>query len=203
MHPPCILTRLSSTACVGSVQGLLLGNGKANAEAAYAAKQAGASSFVYVSVASEVVDARGWLPPFFDGYFDGKAQAESAISEAFADSATFVKPSFIYGGEEFGLFPPRVNSGYGSGVEELLSNGVITAVADKLPGLIKVALRPPVSVDAVAGACSAAALGSIPAGVLDGTCAINMAVGQPAASGLSDLGKALKAKLAQLTEEKA
>ena len=113
--------------CVGAIgfdmQGLLVGNGIANVEGAKAAKAAGASRFVYVSVASEVADSRGWLPNFFGGYFDGKAQAEAAIVECFgAEGATFVRPSFIYGGDSFGLFPPRVNDAYGSGVEELLSS---------------------------------------------------------------------------------
>ena len=49
-----------------------------------------------------------------------------------------MKPTFIYGGESFGLFPPRVTDGYGSGIEELLSNGAIKALADFMPGLIKV-----------------------------------------------------------------
>ena len=147
--------------CMGSIgfdrQGLLIGNGIANTEGAKAAKAAGASRFVYVSVASDVADARGWLPNYFNGYFDGKSQAEAAITDAFgADGSTFVRPSFIYGGDSFGLFPPRVNDGYGSAVEEVLASDVITTIADKMPGLIKVALRPPVSVDAVAGACTAA-----------------------------------------------
>lgn len=186
--------------CVGAIgfdwQGLLLGNGIANEEAARAAKSSGASKFVYTSVASEVADARTWLPAFFAGYFDGKADAETAILDHFgADASTFVRPSFIYGGDSFGLFPPRVTSAYGSGVEELLSNGVITKVADALPGLIKVALRPPVSVDAVAGACAAAAMGDLNAGTYDGTAAINTAVKRPPATGLSDFVAELKAKI--------
>jgi len=186
--------------CVGAigfdVQGLLLGNGIANREAARAAKSAGASKFIYTSVASEVAGARNWLPPFFEGYFEGKADAEAAILDHFgADASTFIKPSFIYGGESFGLFPPRVTSGYGSGIEELLSNGIITKAADALPGLIKVALRPPVSVDAVAGACAAAAMGEIDAGTYDGTVAINAAVKQPPATGLTDFVAAVKAKI--------
>ena len=48
------------------------------------------------------------------------------------------------------------------------------------------ALRPPVSVDAVAAACAGAALGTVEPGVLDGTAAINAATGRPTATGLSD-----------------
>ena len=50
--------------CVGAIgadqQGLLLGNGVANAEAAAAAKVVGAQRMAYVSVASEVVASKGW-----------------------------------------------------------------------------------------------------------------------------------------------
>jgi len=189
--------------CVGAigfdVQGLLLGNGIANVEAARAAKAVGASKFVYVSVASEVVDSRGWLPPFFSGYFDGKANAERAISEAFGEGATFVKPTFIYGGDSFGLFPPRVNSAYGSAVEEVLSSPPLKGLANVMPGLIKVALRPPVSVDAVAAAAAGAALGEFSASVLDGTAQINAATDQPAATGLSDFASSVSSKLTELT----
>ena len=189
---------ISTVGAIGfDVQGLLLGNGVANAEGAKAAKAAGAKRFVYVSVASEVADAKGWLPPFFGGYFDGKAQAEQAIQDAgFESSSTFVKPSFIYGGDEFGLFPPRVNGAYGSAVEELLSAGPIVALANVLPGLLKVALRPPVSVDSVAGA--AAALGNVDAPVLDGTTAINEAAGAAKATGLSDFIATVKDKAGEV-----
>ena len=122
-------------------------------------------------------------------------QAEAAFTALEAPTTCFVKPSFIYGGETFELFPPRVNAAYGSGGEELLSNGIIQKVADVMPGLIKVALRPPVSVDAVAGAAAAAAVGKA-SGKLDGTFAINEAAGQPAATGLSDAIAGLKSKLA-------
>jgi len=187
--------------CVGAVgfdvQGLMLGNGVANAEAAAAAKKAGVSKFVFVSVASEVADAKGWLPGFFGGYFDGKEKARAAIVEAVGtEGATFVQPTFIYGGDSFGLFPPRVNSAYGAGVEELLSLPVFRKLADITPGLIKVALRPPVSVDAVAGACTAAALGKVGAGALDGTDAINEAAGASTPTAISEWFDGLKEKLA-------
>ena len=83
---------------------------------------------------------------------------------------------------------------YGSGVDRLLSFGLIETIADAAPGLIKVALRPPVSVDAVAGACASAALGELAedaatrraVGELDGTAAIKAAAGDPPATGLTD-----------------
>jgi len=86
-------------------------------------------------------------------------------------------------------------------VEELLSAGPIQKLADALPGLLKVALRPPVSVDAVAEACAAAALGRVDARVLDGTAAINEAAAQPAPTGLSELLGNAKAKVAAFAEE--
>lgn len=192
---------VSAVGVIGfDVQGSLLGNGVANAEGAKAAKAAGASRFVYVSVASDVTNAKGWLPLWgIEGYFDGKAQAEQAILDAGFKATTFVRPSFIYGGDSFGLFPPRVNAAYGSAVEELLSAGPIVALANALPGLLKVALRPPVSVDAVAGAAAAAALGKLDAVVLDGTPSINEAAGQPKATGLSDFINGIKDKLSSAT----
>ena len=61
-------------------------------------------------------------------------------------------------------------------------------LADVTPGLIKVALRPPVCVDSVAAACAKAAMDDSGAGlsVLDGTDAINEYSGQPKSTGLTD-----------------
>lgn len=187
--------------CVGAIgfdrQGLLLGNGVANVEAARAAKVAGAKRFVYVSVSDDVTASRDWLPDFFAGYFDGKKDAEDAILEAnFDDGATFLRPSFIYGGDSFGLFPPRVNGAYGSAVEEILSSAPIVALANLLPGLLKVALRPPVSVEAVAGAAASAAQGKVGAAVLEGTTAINDAAGMESAKGLTEFIEKIKTRLA-------
>lgn len=193
--------------CVGCVgfdrQALILGNGFANTEVAKVAEKLSLQSVVYVSVSDEVDEAAGWLTGrslrtnswrWGEGYFEGKRQAEAAFTALGAPTTCFVKPSFIYGGDSFELFPPRVNNGYGAGVEELLSNGIIQKVADVMPGLIKVALRPPVSVDAVAGAAAAAALGKA-SGSLDGTFAINEAAGQPASTALTDAIANLKAKV--------
>lgn len=200
--------------CVGTVgfdrQGLILGNGKANEEVATAASAiGGVQRLVYVSVSPEVDASVGWLtgrsaqlPNWGEGYFEGKRQAEAAYSEAAATlgaSTCFIKPSFVYGGDSFGLFPPRVTAGYGSGVEELLSASLVQSIADKMPGLIKVALRPPVNVDAVAGAAAKAALGDVTADVLDSTAGINGAADQPPATGLTDLGNSIKGKIEELT----
>ena len=124
-----------------------------------------------------------------------------------------IKPTFIYGGEVFALKPPRVTAAYGSGVEEVLSLAPIQALADAAPGLIKVALRPPVSVEAVATACASAALGELAegdatrraVGVLDGTVAIKAAAGELTPTRLADgLNRGLDGlgdKLADKTEQ--
>lgn len=177
--------------CVGVVgtdpEQLRQGNGEANVRAFGALGPVDRASLV--SVASEVAACEeNWLPEFFGGYFEGKKAAEEAALEAVGgDSSKLctVKPTFIYGGDSFGLLPPRVTYDYGSGIEQLLSFGLITALADVTPGLIKVALRPPSSVDAVAAACVAGALGKV-SGSLDGGPAINKATNQPDATGLTE-----------------
>jgi len=193
--------------CIGAIgfdtQGLLLGNAVANIEAVGAAKKLGVTRYVYCSVASEVAACRdGWLPSCFTGYFDGKRQAEEAILEAAGESghATIIKPGFVYGGDDFGLFPPRVNSGYGSAVEEILSLSIIQSIANVLPGLLKVALRPPVSVDAVASACAIASTKTSKVNIVDGTTAINELAGQPPATGFSDAVSAVRETIAKMTE---
>jgi len=64
-----------------------------------------------------------------------------------------------------------------------------------LPGLLGVALRPPVNVDAVAAACAAHALGECGATELDGTAAINAVAALPPARGLTNAIEAIKSKL--------
>lgn len=182
--------------CVGVVgtdrDELVQGNGSANVAAFASAKRGGmVKRSAFVSVASEVSSCEEkWLPEFFGGYFEGKKMSEDAARDVVGGDATqactIVRPTFIYGGDTFGLLPPRVNFEYGSGVEELLSLGIFKVLGDITPGLVKVALRPPSSVDAVAAACASAALGEIQGGVLDGAPAINAATNQPAATGLTE-----------------
>lgn len=183
--------------CLGvigtDVAALVKGNGEANAAAFSSAKRGdNVQRAAFVSVASEVMACQeNWLPEFFSGYFDGKKIAEQAALDAVDGNngrLCLIKPSFIYGGDSFGLLPPRVTTEYGSFIEELLSLPPIKALADVTPGLIKVALRPPSSADAVAAACACAALGEENAlgKILDGTAEINEATNQPPATGLSD-----------------
>ncbi|KAL9180599.1 hypothetical protein ACHAXT_011052 [Thalassiosira profunda] len=182
--------------CVGVIgtdpETLLQGNGNANAAAFGSAKRAGAKRAAYVSVGSEVDACKeNWLPEFFKSYFEGKIVAEKTAVDAMGGDAgrvCVVKPTFIYGGSEFGLIPPRVNYEYGAGVEELLMLPPFKFLADATPGLIKVALRPPVCVDSVAAACAKAALDESGAALptLDGTEEINAYSGQPDSTGLTD-----------------
>lgn len=179
--------------CVGVVgtdpDALLEGNGVSNRNVFLAGQRAGVERCIYVSVSSEVAACQeNWLPGFFSSYFEGKDMAEVAVNEAVGGDAsrtTIVKPTFIYGGDSFELLPPRVAANYGSGVEELLSFKPFRMLADATPGMIKVALRPPVSVDAVAGACVAGALGEV-SGVFDGTDAIKAATREAPSTGLTE-----------------
>jgi len=184
--------------CVGAIgfgqQALLLGNGIANVEATAAAKVVGAKRMAYVSVGSEVAASKGWLPGFFGAYFEGKQTAEEAMAAEFGENACIIKPSFIYGGDDFGLLPPRVSGWYGSFIEELLSQAAFVKGAEVLPGLLGVALRPPVNVDAVAAACVAHALGECSETELDGTAAINAVAALPPARGLTDAIESIKSK---------
>ncbi|KAL7535337.1 hypothetical protein ACHAWF_005135 [Thalassiosira exigua] len=183
--------------CVGAIgtdpEKLRRGNGDANAAAFGSAKRGGElRRAAYVSVGSEVDACKeNWLPEFFKSYFEGKIVAEKAAIDSVGGDPTkvcLVKPTFIYGGTDFGLLPPRVNFEYGAGVEELLMLPPFKFLADATPGLIKVALRPPVCVDSVAAACARAAMDDSGADlpVLDGTEEINEYSGQPDSTGLTD-----------------
>ena len=177
--------------CVGVIgtdpDVLYRGNGESNINAFESAKRVGSVDAVsFVSVSSEVVACQdNWLPEFFQEYFRGKLNAEQAAMEVCDGAATIVRPTFIYGGDSFGLLPPRVNDAYGSFIDQLLSFVLFDALANVTPGLIKVALRPPVSVNAVAGAC-VAGIQSKQGQILDTAEAINTAANQPAATGVED-----------------
>ena len=147
-------------------------NGDANAAAAAAAAKAGAKRFVYVSVASVVAEVLGDAN-LMTGYFEGKKRAEDAVERAFPESNAklIVKPSFVYGGDAFGVNPPRVTQQYGEILTKLLGASLVKKVAEKSPGPIKLTLAEPVAVDDVARACAAGAIGDAD-GVADGADAI-------------------------------
>lgn len=166
----------------GSGESMEQGNGAVNVQAIQQAAAAGVPKMVYVSVSEAVGGAvgdfelRGKYGFSLKGYFKGKQQAEEALQRCFPDAAVVLAPTFIYGGAEFGLTPPRVAQGYGSLVEKALSLPPIKSLAEGLlPGVLGLALLPPVSVDSLATAAAAAALGKVASGRLDGTESINAA----------------------------
>jgi len=195
--------------CVGTIgtnpDVLLQGNGVANVNAFESAQRTSKGNgnslkaIAYVSVSSEVKDCQetGWLPAFFDNYFKAKNMAEQSARQNSGEGGNviIVSPTFIYGGDSFGLLPPRVNDAYGSFIDQLLSLGLIQKLADVSPGLIKVALRPPVSVDAVAGACvngilkvnsSTSSTSTGTTTILDTAKDINTMANQKPATGIND-----------------
>jgi nucleoside-diphosphate-sugar epimerase len=135
--------------------------------AALGAKAAGVDRFVYISVAPEVKEFAKDIN-FLKGYMAGKTFSQDAVASNFpSGSSTLIEPTFIYGGDEFNVNPPRVAGFYGEFIEALLSSGPIRAVTNIAPdGIVKIALEPPVSVDSVANAAVAGALGKTQA-VLD------------------------------------
>ena len=202
--PECMISCLG---VIGNdIDKLKAGNGNTNCAVFASAKRGGnVKRTIFVSVSSEVVACQeNWLPEFFSGYFDGKKMAEQCALDAVdgdSSQTCFVKPTFIYGGDSFGFLPPRVTTEYGSLIEELLSLGIFNALADVTPGMIKVALRPPSSVTAVAEACvSAAVEGPALGKVLDGGAAINDITNQPKATGLTDAIEWLKDKTGKAIE---
>lgn len=150
---------------------------------ASSAKQAGVQRFVYITVSPEVADFAEGID-FLKGYLEGKASSRKEILDNFGSNAVLIEPTvsnktvspiwyfntskspsnpfrqFIYGGGSFELNPPRVASFYGSFIEGLLSSGPLRTV-DRLlsPGIIKIALEPPVPVEGIAAAAVAGALG--------------------------------------------
>ena len=96
-----------------------------------------------VSVASEVAAAKGWLPGYFEFYFKGKAMAEAAASRGGGRGQCVRRQALVHlrRRQAAGERRRRAASGYGAAIEEILSNAIITKIADVLPGLLKVGLR--------------------------------------------------------------
>lgn len=135
--------------------------------AAQAAKAAGVTRFVYITVAPEVKEfARDTT--FLQDYMEGKKFSRDSVVAAFQENAILIEPTFIYGGGSFELNPPRVAGFYGKFIEDILSSSPIRNVERLLnPGIIKIALEPPVPVEDVANAAAAGALGETTLPVLD------------------------------------
>ncbi|CAB9506842.1 expressed unknown protein [Seminavis robusta] len=159
-----------SVAVVSCIGAIGTDNDKAiNAGTGYAvqaAKKAGVDRFVYISVAPEVKEFAQDFD-FLKDYLEGKSFSQDTI-ESTASLYTIIQPTFIHGGDEFKINPPRVAGFYGSFVEAVLSSGPLRALMNVAPeGFIKIALKPPVSVDAVAQAAVAGALGEVDDKFLD------------------------------------
>jgi uncharacterized protein YbjT (DUF2867 family) len=133
--------------------------------AATGAKAAGVHTFVYITVAPEVAEFAKDID-FLQAYMRGKKFSRAAVLNTFGDSAVLIEPTFIYGGGSFELNPPRVASSYGKLVEGLLSSSPVRVLERIIsPGIVKIALEPPVPVEAVASAAVAGALGKITPGL--------------------------------------
>lgn len=139
-------------------------------------KQVGVSNFVYITVAPEVKDVAQNIA-FLQPYMNGKSFSRQTILSTFPNtSSTLIEPTFIYGGDQFSINPPRVAGFYGSFIENILSSPVVRAVEGAVPpGIVKIALEPPVSADAVANAAVAGALGQLSINILDSHDKINSA----------------------------
>ena len=90
----------------------------ATAAATKGAKQAGVPRFVAIGN-SQRVRRLSHSVPFLQNCAAGKEESEKVIRELFGFQGCIVQPTFIYGGDEFGLSPPRVASSVGKVVEEL------------------------------------------------------------------------------------
>ena len=131
----------------------------ASGKAAVGARMGGAHKFVFIGNDDKVRDVSKSIS-FLKGYAAGKEEAESKIREIFGPSDyCIIQPTFIYGGDDFGLNPPRIASPLGQVAEEILGLYPIQAIADALPGPLGVAVSPPVSRERVAGAAVSASLG--------------------------------------------
>ena len=96
-----------------------------------------------------------------------------------------IKLTFIYGGDSFGLNPPRLPSGLGDILEAILGLYPIQATCEFLPDLLGVALEAPVNVQAVAGAIVNSAIGLHDGAVLETREDIIMAASQRPAISLA------------------
>ena len=94
--------------CVGVAPGsknMRDGNGKVNVRIADAAKAAGVSKLVYVSVASEI--ANGPAKFLFGDYVKGKQEAEAGITKDFGSSDSLIlKPGIVDGAPPGEIRPP-------------------------------------------------------------------------------------------------
>lgn len=134
-----------------------------NKNAAIGAKQAGVPRFVFIGNEPRVRDFTKQFQPL-QNYAKGKEEAEAMIRQQFpttskSTSHVIIQPNFIYGGQDFGLAPPRVPSTFGQIMEDVLGLYPFQAAAEALPGVLGIAMEAPVSRERVAAAAINAAIG--------------------------------------------
>ena len=95
----------------------------------------------------------------FNEYARGKEESEKSIERIFGQNACIIKPTFIYGGQEFGINPPRLPTGIGEILEALLGLYPIQWLSEVLPDILGVAFEAPVNVQSIAGAVVNVAIG--------------------------------------------
>ena len=163
---------------VGSLSGTSLDR-EINAGAAAAARgafSAGIERFVAIGNNPRVRRLSKSVA-FLNDYATGKEESERVIRELFGTKACIVQPTFVvYGGDEFGVSPPRVASSVGRLAEEVLGLYPLQALSRALPDSLGVPLEAPTSVESVASACLNVGLGFCEGyDVLDSKDAIAMA----------------------------
>eukprot|EP00986_Skeletonema_menzelii_P012303 scaffold6729_cov135-Skeletonema_menzelii.AAC.4 len=88
-------------------------------------------------------------------YARGKEESEKSIQQIMDTDdrlhCCIIRPTFIYGGDEFGWNPPRLPTKFGEIIEALLGLYPVQALSEFLPDILGVALESPVNVKAVAG----------------------------------------------------
>ena len=147
---------VSTVGSIGTKNDLQINS--ATAAAARGARAAGVKHFVSIGN-NERVRGLTKSVSFLRDYAKGKEESEREIRQVYGNSGCIVQPTFIYGGENFGVSPPRVASPVGALAEEVLGLYPIQALSKALPDALGAPLEPPVSVESVAGACLNVALG--------------------------------------------
>ncbi|KAL7462816.1 hypothetical protein ACHAXS_003190, partial [Conticribra weissflogii] len=113
--------------------------------------------FIFIGNSERVRNLCQAIPQLRE-YARGKEESERLIRETFGTTTSrdgeycIIKPTFIYGGGNFSVNPPRLPRGSGEIVEALLGLYPIQALSEALPGVLGVAFEAPVNVDAVARA---------------------------------------------------